>query len=373
MSVITVLILIFSALGALDWLIGDKFGLGREFERAFLLFMPMAFSMLGVLVVAPALGVWMMPMFEWFYAVFHIDPSIIPASLFANDMGGMTLAQTVCQNKQIGDFNAFVVSSMMGCMISFTLPFSLGMVKKEQHKDMFFGMLCGIVTVPVGCFVAGLICGIGVFDLLLTLLPLIILAVLLTVAMLFCYGVCMNVFAALGQVIRWGSVVGLLCAIFTFLTKIPISEHFDTFENAAFICVNACVTLSGILPLMYLVSKLLNKPLVAFGEKLGINGFSALSLIGCLVTNATVFGGMDRMDKKGVVLNAAFAVSAAFMLGGHLALTMVFDSSYVLPMVVGKLTSGVCAVLLALLLYKKQESACDDAACRSGESLKANS
>ena len=60
------------------------------------------------------------------------------------------------------------------------------------------------------------------------------------------------------------------------------------------------------------------------------------------------------MDKKGAVLNSAFAVSAAFMFGGHLAFTMAFDSTYVMPMMVGKFLSGVCAVLLAMKLYKPE-------------------
>ena len=149
------------------------------------------------------------------------------------------------------------------------------------------------------------------------------------------------------------AIIGLLCAIFTFLTKIKISEHFDTFENGAFICANACVTLSGALPFMFLVSKLLKKPFNKLGEKIGVNGVSTVALLGNMVTNATTFGLMDKMDKKGTVINSAFAVSAAFTFGGHLAFTMAFDSSYVLPMIIGKLISGISALILALLLYKK--------------------
>ena len=64
---------------------------------------------------------------------------------------------------------------------------------------------------------------------------------------------------------------------------------------------------------------------------------------------------MDKMDKKGTVLNAAFAVSAAFAFGSHLAFTIAYDSRYVAPMVIGKLISGVCAVLLSLLIYKDEK------------------
>ena len=62
------------------------------------------------------------------------------------------------------------------------------------------------------------------------------------------------------------------------------------------------------------------------------------------------------MDAKGLTVNAAFAVSASFVFGSHLAFTMAYDSTYVLPMIVGKLISGLCAVGLALLLYRDAPS-----------------
>ena len=355
MSVLTIIILIFSVLGAVDKLLGNKFAIGEEFEKGFKLFVPMVFSMLGILVVAPAIGVWLSPFFDWFYSVFKIDPSIIPASLFANDMGGMTLAESICKDENIGNFNAFVVSSMMGCVVSFTIPFSISVVKKEQHKDMFFGILCGIITIPIGCFVAGLVCKIKVLDLIISLLPLIIFSIILGVLLIFVRDICIKIFVCFGHVLRWIAMIGLVLSIFTFLTKIEVCKHFDSFENAAFICANACVTLSGALPLMLVISKLLNKPLEKFGTKIGVDSFSAFSLLSTLVTNATTLSSMEKMNKKGVVLNSAFAVSAGFTFGGHLALTMAFNPNYVLPMIIGKVVAGIASVLLATLVYKEKQ------------------
>lgn len=354
MSVISIFVLIFSLLGAIDFLLGNKFGIGEEFKRAFSLFCPMALSMLGMLVVAPAIGVWLGPVFEGFYNIFGIDPSVIPASLFANDMGGMTLAQSICVSEEIGDFNAFVVSSMLGCVISFTIPFSLGLVKQEQHKELFFGLICGIATVPIGSIVAGLICGIRFFSLLFNLLPLILLSFGIGAALILAPKGCIKAFRAFGTFMKWLGIAGLLISIFTFLTKITISPHFDTFENGAFICANACVTLSGMLPAMFIISKLLDKPLNLMGKRLGINSVSALALLGSLVTNASSFGVAEKMDKKGLVLNSAFAVSASFVFGSHMAFTMAFDQSYILPMIIGKIISGIAAVALALLIYKEK-------------------
>jgi ethanolamine transporter EutH len=120
------------------------------------------------------------------------------------------------------------------------------------------------------------------------------------------------------------------------------------------ICVNASVTLCGALPFMFIVSKLLNKPLNKLGSKIGIDGTAAVCLLSTIVTNAPTIGLMEKMNKKGVVLNAAFAVSAGFTIGGHLALTMAYMPKYVVPMIVGKLVSGVFAILLAMLIYKEK-------------------
>ena len=354
MSAITIVILIFSFIGAVDYLFGNRLGVGKEFQKAFSLFAPMVLSMLGMIVIAPVIGVWLMPVFEGFYSIFHIDPSIIPASLFANDMGGMQLAQSVCKTEDIGNYNAFIISSMMGCVVSFTIPFSLGLVKKEQHNELFYGLLCGIATIPVGSLVAGLMCGISITALLVNLIPLVVLSAILIVALILVPSICIRCFTVFGFIMKILAIAGLVLSIFTFLTKIEINPYLDTFENAAFICANACVTLSGALPFMFVVAKLTRKPLNALGSKLGIDGVSALAVLGTLVTNASSFGVMDQMNKKGVVLNAAFAVSAAFVFGSHLAFTMAFDSAYVAPMIVGKLISGVCAIGLVLLIYKEQ-------------------
>lgn len=353
MNILTIIILVFSILGAIDWLFGNKIGIGKEFEKGFTLFGSMALAMLGMIVFAPAIGVWLTPFFDVFYDVFKIDPSIIPSLLFANDMGGMQLSQSVCKNEIIGNYNAFITSSMMGCVVSYTIPFSLSIVKKEQYNNLFFGLICGIVTIPIGCFVAGLCCGINTFDVLLNLLPIIIISVIVGISLIIFPKVCIKCFTFFGYFIKTISLIGLVCAIFTFLTKIEINPYFDSLENASFICVNACITLSGTLPLMYIISKLLDRPFRKLGSIMGINKESAVSFLGSLVTNGSTFSMMEQMDEKGIVLNAAFSVSASFVFGGHLALTLAYNADYAFPMIIGKIVSGLCALLLALLLFKK--------------------
>ena len=64
MNAIAIIVLIFFLLGALDHLIGNRFGIGKEFERGFLLFAPMSLSMLGMIVLAPMIGKLLTPLFD---------------------------------------------------------------------------------------------------------------------------------------------------------------------------------------------------------------------------------------------------------------------------------------------------------------------
>ena len=66
MSALSIIMLSFAMLGAVDKIIGNKLGLGKEFERGFNLLGPMALSMIGMIVIAPAIGVWLGSFFEFF-------------------------------------------------------------------------------------------------------------------------------------------------------------------------------------------------------------------------------------------------------------------------------------------------------------------
>ena len=127
----------------------------------------------------------------------------------------------------------------------------------------------------------------------------------------------------------------------------------DMLEEGARICLNASIVMTGAFPFMLVLTKLLAKPIRLFSGRMGINEVSAVGFVSSLATSLTTFGMMSRMDKRGILLNAAWAVSSAFAFAGHLAFTMAFDSTYIPFVIIGKLISGTCAVILATTLSKK--------------------
>ncbi len=353
MSVVSVIMLCFAVLGGLDRIFGNRFGLGKEFEKGFMLLGNMALSMIGMIVLAPLIAELLQPCFVWVYETLGIDPSIIPATLFANDMGGAPLAKEVAQNSAIGMYNALVVSSMMGATISFSVPYSLGVVQKEHHRELFLGFLCGIVTIPVGCFLSGCFLGLPLWQNLLNLLPLIVFSAVIACGLIFAPEFSVKCFSVLGFLMKALITVGLLLGMVQFLTGIVVVKGLADIMEGADVCFNAAVVLAGAFPLMNIVSRLLKKPIRKFGSWLKVEDVSAMGFVSTIVTNATTFEMINRMDKKGVLLNASFAVSAAFLLGGHLAFTMAFDAAYIFHVMAAKLLSGLAAVVVAILVYKR--------------------
>ena len=134
MNFVSLIMVFFSVLGAIDRIIGNRFGLGKEFEKGVMVIGSLALSMIGMIVIAPFIADILSPVIDFLVRYTPIDPSIIPSLLFANDMGGAPLAKEISSNSQFGYFNGLVIASMMGATISFTIPFSLEVVKKEQHK-----------------------------------------------------------------------------------------------------------------------------------------------------------------------------------------------------------------------------------------------
>ena len=351
MNPITIVMVVFSMIAALDRIFGGKLGMAKEFERGIMMMGNVCLSMIGMIVISPFIADVLEPVFSFVWEKLHIDPSIIPATLFANDMGGAPLAKEIAHNADIGMFNALVVSAMMGATVSFTIPVALGMVDKEQHKELLLGLLCGIVTIPLGCLVSGIVLKLPMGALLVNLLPLVIFSVIIALGLVFCPDLCVKIFGVFGTFIKILITIGLALGILKYLTGIELIEGLESFEEGGLICLNACAVMTGAFPLMYVLGKLLKKPMQKLGGLLHVNETSVMGLLSSLATSMTTFGMMKDMDKKGVLLNSAFAVSGAFTFAGHLAFTMAFDASYIFPVIIGKLVAGVLALLVAMVLF----------------------
>lgn len=344
---------VFAVIGALDKITGNHLKLGDEFEKGIMTLGPLSLSMIGMMTIAPALADLLIPVITPVANLFGFDPSALAGILIANDMGGAALADSIAANKLLGSFHGLCVASMLGATISFTIPVALRSSKKEHHDDVLLGLLCGISTIPVGCFVSGLVMGINPVTVLLNLLPAILISVIIIIGLLKFQKVTVKIFSVFGKIISILITCGLALGIFQQLTGKVILENTAPIMESAATVFTICITLAGTFPLIAIISKILKKPLSVLGKKLELDDTSVVGLIATLANSIATMESADRMNRKGRILNLAFAVSAAFVFGDHLAFTLSYNAEHIVPVIIGKLVAGITALVVASILYKK--------------------
>ena len=354
-EIIIYIMAVFMVLGGIDRIIGNKFGLGEKFEEGILAMGSLALAMIGIICLAPVLADLLRPVVVPLYSLLGADPAMFAGTILANDMGGAPLAKELALTTEAGQFGGLIVGSMLGPTIVFTIPVALGIIRREDHEYLAKGVLAGVIAIPLGAFVGGIVAGFDLLMVLRNLIPIVLIAALIALGLWLIPGGMVKGFQVFGKLVVIVITVGLAAAIVESLTGFvlipglnPIEEGFSTVGAIA-------IVLAGAFPLVFVITKVFQKPLMKLGHLLGMNDIAAAGMVATLANNIPMFGMMADMDRRGKVLNVAFAVSAAFVFGDHLGFTAGFDAAMIFPMIVGKLVGGVAGVAVAMLLTRKED------------------
>ena len=346
---------VFAVLGAADRILGNHLGLGTEFENGILAMGSLALAMVGIVSLAPVLASWLRPVVVPLYRFLGADPAMFAGTILACDMGGGSLAQEMTEDPRAALLGGVITGSMLGATVVFTIPVAMGILRPEDRPAMAKGILCGVVTIPVGVLVGGLAAGYPVMMVLRNLTPILLIGALIALGLWRAEEAMIRGFAVFGKIVVAVITAGLAAAIVEALTGFvlipgmaPISEGFQTVGAIA-------IVLAGAFPLVYTVTKLLRKPLMAVGKLLGINDAAAAGLVACLANSIAAFEMVKDMNSRGKVVCIAFSVSAAFVFGDHLGYAAGFAPEILPAMIAGKLAGGVAAVAAALLLTRRED------------------
>jgi len=357
MSVHEILIAVmagFAVLGAADRILGNRLGLGKEFENGIMAMGSLALAMVGIITLAPVLAKVLRPVVVPVYEFLGADPAMFAGTLLACDMGGGALAQELTTDGQAALLGGVITGSMLGATIVFTIPVSLGILSEKDRPALAKGVLCGIVTIPFGILASGLVAGFPLLMILRNLIPVVLIAVLIALGLWRFERAMIKGFSIFGKAVVALITVGLTASIVQSLTGFVIIPGLAPVEDG-FLTVGAiALVLAGAFPLVYAITKILRKPLLKLGGLLGINDTAAAGLVATLANSIATFGMVRDMDHRGKVVNMAFAVSAAFVFGDHMGFTAGFAPEMLPAVIVGKLTAGIFAVLVALWLTKKK-------------------
>ena len=342
----------FALLGAIDRILGNKLGLGAEFEKGILTMGELALAMIGIITLAPVLANLLRPVVVPVYRFLGADPAMFAGTILACDMGGGALAAELTADSQAAILGGLITGAMLGATIVFTIPVALGILQEADRPFFAKGILCGIVTIPLGVLTAGLTAGIPFLKILRNLVPIFLIGGLVALGLWKWEKALLKAFGVFGKGLTVLVTLGLGLAIFRALTGVAILPQMEDIEKGFQTVGEIAIILAGAFPLVAVVTRLLQRPLAVLGKKLGVNTVAASGFVATLANSIATFHRVKEMDNRGKVANVAFAVSAAFVFGDHMAFAAGFAPEYLVPLIAGKLVGGISAVFVALLLTK---------------------
>ena len=343
---------VFFVAGAVDRLLGNKFGLGAEFERGFAIMGPTALSVVGLMAFAPVLSRALEVVVVPVYDLLGADAGMFAGNLMSCDVG-YPISAEMAGTYEIGLFGGLVVGSVMGFVTSFTIPVACGLIEKEHYRYFAAGILTGYIFDPLACFVGGIAMGLSPLTALVNLVPVIMIAVVVVLGLLLAPNGTIRVFKVFSKILLAVITVGLAAGAVEAMTGFvlipgmnPLSDGFKTLGTIV-------LSLAGSLPLICVLRRVLARPLTRLGSVLRINDVTVLSMMIGLTSLVPGYSQFKDMNRKGRVVFAAFSASAACMFGSHLGFTSSIDQAVVMPMLLAKCCAGVMALCSAVFFSKR--------------------
>lgn len=232
----------FAVAGAIDRIFGNRWGLGKEFEEGILAMGSLALAMVGIVCLAPVLANLLKPVIVPVFAFLGADPAMFAGTILACDMGGGALAVELAASHQAAMLGGVLTGSMLGATVVFTIPVAMGILEEKDRPVMAQGILCGIVTIPLGVFAGGLTAGFPIGMVLRNLIPIVIIGALIALGLWRAENAMVRGFEVFGKMVVAVVTVGLAAAVVEALTGFviipgmaPISEGFETVGTIAIV------------------------------------------------------------------------------------------------------------------------------------------
>lgn len=350
-KIILYIITIFFLVGAIDYFTGNKLKVGEKFYEGITTMGPMFWAIAGIYSLTPIIshfiGIICIPISN----ILSIDPSLFPSMILAPDMGGYAVSENLAITEAMGKFSGVFLASTLGTTLSFTLPMAMSIIEDEDKENFIKGMLAGILTVPVVCFIGGIMQGLEVKLILWNLTPVILVTILIIIGMRFCSGKVVSVFNIIGKVITYIGIIGLVLQGINIINgRAIIPGLIDPGEVASMVTKIALV-LAGAYPMISVISRAFHKPFRILGHKIGINSTAVVGILGALASNLLALTTLKDMNRDGKIIVSAFCVGGAFVFGGQMGFISTKAPELLIIFILIKFISGLMAMILAKVIF----------------------
>ena len=397
-QVVVYVIMACALAGAVAAAVRPESELGRQFVEGIDSIGPIFLPVAGIMASAPYLTAFVSSVFGPIYGALGADPAMAATTFIAVDMGGYQLADALAATRESW-IMAMMTGYMAGATIVFTVPVALKMLEKRDQKYLALGVMSGLLAIPVGVLVASAVIALtnpvvrevvstnapATYQLALTwaqvfhnLIPLVIICGALAAGLKLRPDAMIRGFIVFGRGMDAALKLVFVAVVVEYFTGLwstlfggfgfePIiadeADIFRALEVSGAIGMMLC----GAFPMVWLIKRYLAGPLQRLG---GLVGLSSDATAGLLAGSANVLALLSMikdMRARDKVVCLAFGVCAAFLFGDHLSFTANFQPSLIVPVLLGKLAGGVCAVAFARLLAVRHAEELEAADGAAGE------
>ncbi len=169
------ILLCFAAVGLFDKILKNRLGLASSFDKGMVTMGGLMLSVGGFYCIAIAFLNGHASLFE--------NKEMIISSLLAPDLGGYSIVESMSQSNDILIFCGVLLTSTLGCLISFQLPIFLNELNKEDLTHYLKGVIYGILRLLPVLIVCGFLLQINHF--MISFLPVICICAIL-IGLFFC-------------------------------------------------------------------------------------------------------------------------------------------------------------------------------------------
>ena len=310
MNPIIFILLCFAALGLFDKMFKNRLGLATSFDR-------------GII----TMGDFMMSV-GGFYCI---------AIAFLN--GHATLFKD-----NILIFCGVLLTSTLGCLISFQLPIFLNELDTDDlsHylKGVVYGIL-GLLPILIGC---GFLLHIDHF--LIAFLPVILICAILIGLFFISFQTLIVVLTLFSKLVQFVGYIFFFLVCLTFFFNMNFTNA-TLINEALRIVFQMSIIVCGSLVFCEIILRKFSNQIEKVGQILNIDKYSVMGIILSFGTSIAMLPLFSKMNRKGKILNAAFSLSGAFVFGGQLGFIASVNSTSVTWFVVVKLLAGILGLVIA--------------------------
>ena len=356
MNIVIAVLLVFALIGLIDKITGNHLRLGTEFDKGIDIMGSMALALVGISAIGVYAAEANADAIARLSQILPFDPAILVGCLLAPDMGAVTIGLEVADYRTVGIFAGIILAASVGQTICFQLPVCIsGIREKEDQVLIMEGFVIGIISIIPGIIIAALLLGLSFPEMLRNTLPVLIICGIVAAGFKISSNATAKALTGLASAIRILTLVLFALVILgMYVDKFAIADAEvvkDTFEC----CGKMASVVCGSMVFSKLALKYFKKPFAALAGLIGTNEKSVMGLLLGMTSTFAMLPLFPEMDRKGKLINGAFSVGGAYIIGGQMAFVSDYATGHeVLVFFIAKLLFMVCSCGAVCFIYREK-------------------